>query len=131
MNNLSIEQPSLPAHLQRELDRQRNHMTRIAQLTVQALDEESNLYSYAVYKTISSLSTTNLLKKAAKADGLPTKEIEEYYREITENFMKEMTRIPQEACEKIIQMLQNIPTEPEDGGLIEEALDIFNRLITK
>ena len=127
MNNLSIQQPSLPAHLQRELNRQRNHMTRIAELAVQAMDEESNVYSYAVYKTISSLSTANLWKKAAKADGMHTKEIEECCREITENYMKEMTRIPQGACEKIVQTLEQISPESEDGGFISEVLDLFNR----
>ena len=130
MKQMADLQFAFPAYMQREVAQQRNRMNRIAQLTINALDEESEIYSYAVYKTLSTVGTMAFLKKAS-ISYRKNSELQAWIEQCINSYLAEMEKIPQEACEKILQVLQDVtPDTVSDVGLLEEVMAVFSRRLT-
>lgn len=121
MKNQMIPQPNkLPAPVRKQVALQRKQMQYIAQVAAQALDEESSIYSYSVYKTLTTLTSAMMWKKASAGSEM-TPEMEAWFDQLTKDYMTEMARIPHDACSRILQVLQELSLEDlGDVGLLEE-----------
>jgi len=128
MNEIDLYQPKLPNHIIRELDRQREHMSHIARLAIEALDEQSQIFSYSVFKVISTMNTVSVIKEVSKANGM-TPEIKATIHQMSKQYLQMMELIPSYACSKIVQVLKDVPRVPTNNGLIQNVLDNFTRLL--
>jgi hypothetical protein len=124
MNEIMKYQPKLPVLQQRQLSVQKSHMEYIAMLAVEALGEQSNVYSYTVFEVCRTLETVNLLKRAFSQNGISS-ETEAVLQNLTMNYLRAMEKIPVEACNMIVQVLQRASSQPDDGGLLGAVIDAF------
>jgi hypothetical protein len=126
MNEIIKRQNKLPAYMNKELNNQRDRISRIAQLAMQALDEESEVYRYTVLKTISTIEAMTLLKKNSKSNG-ENAEFDAWVDGCIKGYLADMEKIPQESCEKIIKYFQGLSHEIHDyGGFFDEVLAIIS-----
>jgi hypothetical protein len=126
MDEIITPQKRLPAYMEKELNNQRDRMSRIAQLAMQALDEESEIYRNTVSKTISTIEAMNLMKQNSKSNG-GNPEFEAWVDKCIQGYLADMEKIPQESCEKIINYFQGLSHELHDyGGFFDEVLAIIS-----
>ena len=126
MNGIDLYQPELPRRVRRELDRQRDHMEHIANLAMKALDEQSQVFGYAVFKVISTMNTVAVLKQASKANGM-TPDIDHTINQLSQHYLQMMEMIPSNACSKIVQVLRDVPKHPSNGHFLQNVVDNFTR----
>lgn len=120
------QQPLFLPDQQLELSKQITIMDHIAQATARALDEQSNIHSYAVYKVVSTLARVNKIKNAYSNEDIPP-EVEDYIHQQTQNYLEMMEQIPQDACNKILQVLQGVSVAPNEIGILDELRSIILR----
>lgn len=126
MNEIMPYYPKLPRRVRRELDRQRDNMEKIAYLAIKALDEQSQIFSYSVFKVVTTMNTIEVLKKASKVNGM-TPQIEASIQQLSNQYLKMMELIPSYACSKIVQGLQDVPHQPGGGHFLQNVVDSFSR----
>jgi hypothetical protein len=124
MNELTKYQTRLPATYQRQLAKQTSQMDFIARLTVDALGAQSNIHSYTVFEVFKTLATISALKQAFPTSSM-NPETEAILNALTQDYLQAMQRIPQEACRRILQVLENASASPDDGGILETIIDAF------
>lgn len=105
MSNKSNPVQVLPPHIRTMIDQDNGRMHQITWLTRQALDGESNIYSFAVYKTLSTVAAINLWKKTSKI-GEANPEMEAWFERCMQNYLAEMEKLPQTACGKITRIIE-------------------------
>ena len=128
MSEIIKYQPKLPVIKQWQLEKQSDHMNYIAKLAIEALGEQSNVYSYTVFEVLKTMNTIMALKQAFSVNGM-TPETEAMLQNLTRNYLHAMEQIPQEACEMILQVLQGASLPADDGGFIGSLIEAFvNRL---
>ena len=125
---IANRQPLFLPDQQLELSKQITVMDHIAQVTARALDEQSDIHSYAVYKVVSTLALVNKFKNAYSNEEIPP-EIEDYIHQQTQNYLEIMERIPQDACNKILQVLQGVSVTPNEIGILDELRSIILRML--
>ncbi|MBC8552174.1 MAG: hypothetical protein H8D23_21295 [Candidatus Brocadiales bacterium] len=128
MDEIQIYQPSLPAHLQKELDQQLARVSQIGQVVFAALEGISFIHRVSVLQAISTSTTVSLLKKAAATDGM-SPELEAHLKQLEQNYFQVMSQIPQEACEKILKAIKDMDIDKPDAGLFAEIKGTFQRLL--
>ena len=124
MNEIIRYQPKLPVIKQWQLDKHIDHMNYIAKLAFEALGEQSNVYTYTVFEVLRTMNTVVALKQAFSVNGM-TPETEAMLENLTNNYLRSMEQIPQEACGMILQALKSASLPPDDGGLIGAVIDAF------
>jgi hypothetical protein len=124
MSNIIKYQPNLPSSLQRQLDRQNNHMECIAQAAMVAMGEQSKIYSYALFEAMRTLNTIVMLKKAFPKESM-TPETDAALQNLTQSYLYAMEQIPQEACEMIRQHLKKASFNTDDDGLLGALIELF------
>jgi hypothetical protein len=122
MNDITKYQPRLPVAMQRHLDQQSSNMNYIAKLTTEALGEQSHIYSYVMFEVMRTISTIEMLKKAFPKNAM-TPETEAALQMLTQDYLRSMEQIPQQACRMILQVLVEAPPPPSDGGLLGGLID--------
>ena len=127
MNQITKRDLELPEDMRIMLDQQLTRMQGITELTAQALEEESEIYRYAVFKTLSTISLLDFWRKAAISSGAGP-EIEAWFDQCIRDYLYHMGRIPEEAGEKIFRVLEAIsPESLDDIELLENAVTDFRR----
>ena len=129
MNDMIRYQPQLPANIQRQLGRQNRHMDYIAQLTKQALGEQSIIYSYTMFEVTRTMNTVVMLKNAFPGNTM-TPETEAALQGLTRDYLDAMELIPQQSCRMILHVLQQASAPPDDGGLLGALTDAFAGYLT-
>ena len=124
MSEIIKYQPKLPVVNRWQLSKNSNHMDYIAKLAIEALGEQSNVYCYTVFEVLKTMNTIVALKQAFSLGSL-TPETEAMLQNLTQNYLQEMQKIPQEACEMIIQVLKKASASPNDKGLLGAVIDAF------
>ena len=116
---------NLSPHIFQQLSQQRTRMAWITQYAIQALDEESRIYSYTIYNALSTLAEIHLLKQAFLGNqNVP--EAEAWLQNLTQTYLQEMEKIPHDTCRQIVQMLQTVKPQPEDGDLLQGLRQVFS-----
>ena len=126
MSMMTPYQPQvpMPRQLRQHLKRQSAHTDYYHHLAIQALDAESNLYSYAVWKVVSSVATATRLK-GFFAPGGRHPELDAWFQEFTQTYMDEVAQVPKRVCHEILLILEATPPPPNDGGLLQELIAVF------
>jgi hypothetical protein len=124
MNEITKYAPQLPVGIQRQLNRQSHHMNYITKLAMEALGEQSQIYSFTVFQAFQTLNTIITLKKAFEQTGMPP-ETEALFQKLTQEYLAAMARIPQRSCEMIHQVLERASVPPDDGGLLGALIEGF------
>jgi hypothetical protein len=120
----------LPGYMQRELDQQRSRMHGIAKLAAQALNEESEIYNYAFFKTVSTIATMDFWDRAYKGE-IDNPKMTAWMNQCKKSYLAEMEKIPQETCEKIVRILDEPSLEPiSDMGFLDDVVAVFRRRLT-
>jgi hypothetical protein len=111
--------------IQRRLNQDQNQIHRIAQVALHAMDEASTTHSYATFKVASTLAAVGGWKQSLKAGDM-SEEAEEWLEQLTQNYLRDMARLPAEANEKIALVLQRAASDKgvSDGtlGELQDAL---------
>jgi hypothetical protein len=128
MNEMQINQPGLPVHLQKELDRQLARVSQIGQVVFAALEGVGAIHRFAVFQAISTSTTVSFLKKAAEMNGM-TPELDAHLKQLEQGYFNMMKQIPQEAYGKIIVTLKEVQVEKNEVGWFEELKMSFQRLL--
>lgn len=97
----------LPPHITTMIEQDSVRMHQITMLTRQALDGESNIYNFAVFKTLSTVANINLWKQMSKF-GDENPEAEAWFENCMKNYLSEMEKLPQIASEKITRILEGV-----------------------
>lgn len=126
MNEIIPYQLQIPGPVRRELNKQRDHMSYIARLAIEALDEQSQIFGYSVFKVITTMNAISVIKQTSKANGM-TPEIEIAIHQMSKQYLQMMEQIPTDACNKIVRVLQDVPQNPSGGGFLQDVLDSFIR----
>jgi hypothetical protein len=98
-------------------------MDYIAQVTMQALNEQSDVYSYSMFKVITTMNAVVALKNAFPSNTT-TPETEAALQSLTRDYLHVMELIPQHAAQRILQALQQASAPPDDG-LLGALIDAF------
>ena len=124
MNDLIQFQPQLPGNMRRQLSLQNHRMDYIAQVTMQALNEQSDIYSYSMFKVITTMNAIVALKNAFPSNTTAP-ETEAALQGLTRDYLHVMELIPQQAAQRILQALQQASPPPDDAGLLGALTDAF------
>ena len=124
MNEITKYQPQLPVIIQRQLDQQRNQMNRITGLTMEALGEQSNVYSFAAFEALRTLNAMVQLKQTFAKTGMPP-ETEVLFEKLTQDYLEAMAQVPHRSCEMLQQVLERAAVPLNDGGWLGVLLDAF------
>ena len=124
MNELQKYQPKLPARYDRHLAKSTDNMTSIARLTSHVLAEQGYVFSYTIFELIKTLTTIEALKQAFPISMNP--ETEAILRDLTQDYMTAMQKIPQEASKKLLLALEDASVPPEEEGMLESITNAFN-----
>ena len=128
MNEMTRFNPKFPVVKQWQLEKQRSQMEYITRLSIEALGEQSTVYSYTVFEVLRTLETVMRLKAVFSPNTIPP-ETEALLQNLTSNYLRAMEQIPNEACSKILIALQNASPQPDDGGVLKFLTNAFlNRL---
>jgi hypothetical protein len=124
MNEITKYQPQLPVVIQRRLDRQGHRMSYITKLAIEALGEQSNVYSAAAIKAFQTMSALAILEQTVANTGLPP-ETKVLFGKLTVDYLEAMARIPERSSEMIYQVLERASIPQDDDGSLGDLLDRF------
>jgi hypothetical protein len=129
MSDIIKYQPQLPTAIQRQLDRQSHHMTYVAHLAIEALGEQSDIYSATALKAFQTISALAMLKQTAAKMGM-SQETDDLFAQLATECREAMARIPQRSCEMIYQVLERAAVPQEEavslGGLFDAFISWLN-----
>jgi len=128
MNRMTLYQPKvpIPPQFQRHLGQQFAQIDYYHQLALQAMNAESDLYGYAVWKVVSSVAAATQLKKVFTANSTNPK-VDAWFQEFTQAYMDEVAQVPKRVCGRILLILEATPPAPNDSGLLDELIAVFRR----
>lgn len=100
----------LPPHIRTMINHDNRRLKQITWLTRQALEGESNIYSFAVFKTLSTVAAINLWKQTSKI-GEANPEMKDWFEKCLQDYLADMEKLPQIASAKITQIIEGASLE--------------------
>jgi hypothetical protein len=122
MSDIIKYQPKLPLVIQRQLVQHSQKMNYIADLAREALGEQGNVYTFSVLEVLRTMNTIVMLRQAFAKDGMDP-ETEAILGNLTQNYLKNMARIPQHASEMIYELLEKASVPPDDRGWLASLIE--------
>jgi hypothetical protein len=124
MSDMIKYEPQLPVVVQRQLDRQSHGMSYITKLAIEALGEQSNVYSAAAIKAFQTMSALAILEQTVANTGMHP-EIKVLFGKLRQDYLEAMARIPERSSEMIYQVLERASIPQDDDGSLGDLLDRF------
>ncbi len=121
MSNLKLYQ-------QRELAKTERRNSYTALAAQQAIDQASYLYGYSEYKSQTALKGASQIVKSYWGDDVPY-EAEYFHRELTQDYLETMHRIPGAAAERMLQEIDHDPPEPPYEVTLESLVVTIVRFL--
>lgn len=131
MNDIAQYQSKAPTRLsvqvQKKLDPQLARIYYTKELARWIIDQESDTFSYSVWKAVSTLLVTESLIQSYPGDLPP--HLEELYSQATKGFLNSIHQITEEAAAKFVAELDRIPSEVCSGSIIEDIRLAIGRIL--
>jgi hypothetical protein len=108
-----------PRPIRRELARSTGAMQRAALVHTRAMGEISEVWSEAMWRTVSTLAATSLLRQAAEAQGILSPAVRQQLAEMELMYQTYMGIAAQQASERILGIAQEVcQGRIDSGGLL-------------
>lgn len=123
---MSQTQYPLAPQVRAELERSLARAAATSQAFQYAVDQMGDLYTYAYWKALSSVTSTALLRQVAAAQGLLTPEIDRQFATMTQNYLRDIESTRYAASHHLLQLANDIATGQVTPGSLRDRL---NRLL--
>lgn len=111
---------------QRELARSLARSEATTDAFMKAIDESSNLYSYAYWKSMNSLAAAAMLRQVASMQGILTPAVDQQLNDMTKNYLRDMEASRSAATHHLLQIANDVAS----GKIKPEGLMAsLNRLL--
>lgn len=119
MKSVTDYKPAHPDIKNYQLDMQRERMAHIAELVIKAVEEEGNIHRYTAYRVFSTIAEVLTLKEVYLGRN-PSPEVEDWLQRYIQSYLFQVEKLPKEACQIFLQVLDHVSSVPQDQGALKE-----------
>ncbi len=126
---MMLFQPQLPPEVQKHIESNKHAMLAIVHAAKESIDQLSLVHGYTVFRGLSTIAETTLLKHAYEAANMMTPEVESWLNYRNQQYMFVLEQVNQHTAATIFEQLNSHATKRSNRKLVNKFKDSIGRYL--